>query len=242
LPDSRIKTLADLKGKRLGVQSMGSAGTTFGRAFVQAAGLDPDKDVSFLPIGVGAQAVTSVRQKLVDGAVYWDAALEKFKFAGLDLRALPVPEDLRSLPDVSLLARSETISKDPKMLIGVARAIAKAYDYSMANPEAAVLITWKDYPEARSKSPDAAAALKEGVTVNQTRLSIWNSPGVGDKHGTLVDADWSRLIQFFVDQKVLPAAVPVDHVITNEFINDINAYDRAAVIEAAKADGRNTVN
>src|ERR1700744_1157393 len=105
LPDSPIKALADLKGKKLGVQSMGSAGTTFGRAFVQAAGLQPDKDVSFMPIGVGAQAVTSVRQKLVDGAVYWDAALDKFKFSGLDLRELPVPGNLRSLPDVALLAR-----------------------------------------------------------------------------------------------------------------------------------------
>src|SRR6201996_5980875 len=132
LPDSPIKTLADLKGKRLGVQSTGSAGTTFGRAFVQAAGLQPDTDVSFLPIGIGAQAVTSVKQKLVDAVVYWDAALAKFRFSGLDLRDLPVPEDLRSLPDVSLLARSETFTKDPKMLVGVARAIAKACDYSMA--------------------------------------------------------------------------------------------------------------
>src|SRR5580692_8536656 len=94
LPDSPIKTLADLKGKKLGVQSMGSAGTTFGRAFAQAAGLDPDKDVSFMSIGVGAQAVTSIRQKFVDGAVYWDAALAKFKFSGLDLHELPVAEGL----------------------------------------------------------------------------------------------------------------------------------------------------
>jgi hypothetical protein len=35
-------------------------------------------------------------------------------------------------------------------------------------------------------------------------------------------------------QKVLPASVPVDHVITNQFINDINSYDRAAVIADAK--------
>lgn len=43
LPDSPIKALPDLKGKKLGVQSMGSAGTTFGRAFAQAAGLDPKR-------------------------------------------------------------------------------------------------------------------------------------------------------------------------------------------------------
>ena len=61
------------------------------------------------------------------------------------------------------------------------------------------------YPEARSKNPDAVAALKEGVTVNQARLGIWNSPKIGDQHGTLVDADWSRLIKFFVDQKVFPS-------------------------------------
>jgi NitT/TauT family transport system substrate-binding protein len=234
LPDSPIKTLADLRGKKLGVQSMGSAGTTFGRAFAQAAGLDPEKDFSFLPIGVGAQAVTSVRQKLVDGVIYWDAALAKFKFSGLDLRPIPVPEDLRTLPDVALLARNDTIGKNPKMLTGIARAVAKGYDYSMANPEAAVLITWKAYPEARSKNPDATAALKEGVAVNQARLGIWNAPKIGDKHGMLVDTDWNRLIQFFVDQKVLPAAVPVDRVITAKFIEDINAYDRASIISDAR--------
>jgi NitT/TauT family transport system substrate-binding protein len=236
LPDSPIKTLAELKGKKLGVQSMGSAGTTFGRAFVQAAGLDPDKDIAFLPIGVGAQAVTSIRQKFVDGAVYWDAALAKFKFSGLDLRELPVPDELRSLPDVGLLARIETIKNDPKMLVAIGRALAKGYDYSMANPEAAVLITWKAYPEARSKNPDVAVALKEGVTVNQVRLGIWNSPKIGEKHGTLIDADWSRLVQFFVDQKVLPAAVQVDHVVTGQFIDDINTYDRAAVTADAKTE------
>jgi NitT/TauT family transport system substrate-binding protein len=236
LPDSPIKTLAELKGKKLGVQSMGSAGTTFGRAFVQAAGLDSDKDIAFLPIGVGAQAVTSIRQKFIDGAVYWDAALAKFKFSGLDLRELPVPDELRSLPDVGLLARTETIKNNPKMLVAIGRAIAKGYDYSMANPEAAVLITWKAYPEARSKNPDAAVALKEGVTVNQVRLGIWNSPKIGEKHGTLIDADWSRLVQFFVDQKVLPAAVQVDHVVTGQFIDDINTYDRAAVTADAKTE------
>jgi len=236
LPDSPIKTLVELKGKKLGVQSMGSAGTTFGRAFVQQVGLDPEKDVSFLPIGVGAQAVTSIQRKLVDAAVYWDAALVKFKLSGLDLRMLPVPENLRTLPDVSLLARNETIKKNPRMLIGIARALAKGYDYSMANPTAAVLITWKAYPEAKSNNPDAAAGLQEGIAVNQARLGIWNSPKIGDTHGRLIDSDWEQLVKFFVDQKILPAAVPPDRVLTNEFIDEINKYDRAKTSSDAKAE------
>jgi NitT/TauT family transport system substrate-binding protein len=234
LPDSPIKTLTDLKGKNLGVQSMGSAGTTFAKAFVKEAGLDPQKDITFLPIGLGAQAVTSVKQKLVDGVIFWDAALAKLAFSGLKLREVPAPADLRTLPDVGLLARTDTIEKNPKMLIGIARALAKGYDFSMANPEAAVLMTWKAYPEARSKNPDASEALKEGIAVNQGRLAIWNSDKIGDKHGLFVEADWKRLLQFFKDQGAMPETPPIDKVFTNQFIDPINSYDRAAVIAEAK--------
>jgi len=234
LPDSPIKTLADLKGKKLGVQSMGSAGTTFAKAFVKDAGLDPQRDISFLPIGLGAQAITSVRQQLVDGVIFWDAALAKLAFSGLKLREVPAPANLRTLPDVGLLARNDTIEKNPKMLIGIARAVAKGYDFSMANPEAAVLITWKAYPEARSKNPDAADALAEGVAVNQGRLAIWNSEKIGAKHGLFVRADWQRLLQFLKDQGAMPDVPPVDSVITGQFIDQINIYDRASVIADAK--------
>ena len=233
-PDSTIKTMAELKGKKLGVQSMGSAGITFAKAFVKEAGLNPDADVSFLPIGLGAQAMASVKQKLVDGVVFWDAALAKLAFSGLKLREVPAAQDLRTLPDVGLLTRSETIEKNPKMLVRIARALAKGYDYSMANPEAAVLITWKAYPEARSKNPDASEALKEGIAVNQGRLAIWNSEKVGAKHGLFIKADWERLLQFLKDQGAMPETPPIDKVLTNQFIDPINDYDRAGVIAAAK--------
>lgn len=235
-PDSPIRTLADLKGRRIGVQSMGSAGVTFGRAFASAAGLDPRTDIAFLPIGMGAQAVTSIDRGMVDAAVYWDAALAKMEFSGLRIRAVPAPENLRTLPDVGLLARTAAIANNPRLLTGIARAVAKGYDYSMANPEAAVLLTWKFNPAARSRNPDPAAALREGVAVNQGRLAIWNSPATGDRHGLFVTADWERLLQFLVDEKVMPARPPVERVLTNALIDGINAYDRAAVIAAAKAE------
>lgn len=235
MPDSPIKSLADLKGAKLGVQSMGSAGTTFGRAFVTQAGLDAQKDITFLPIGMGAQAITSVKQKMVDGVVYWDAALAKFITSGLDLRIVPSPENLRTLPDVGLLAKPETIAKNPNMLVGVARAVAKGYDYTMANPEAAVLITWKAYPEARVQDPDPAKALAAGVMVSQGRMKIWDTPKTNGKHGQLFPEDWARLVDFMVEQKIMPAAVPVDKVVTNELIDKINSYDRAAVVAEGKS-------
>ena len=236
VPDSPITTLADLKGRRIGVQSLGSAGVTFGRAFAAAAGLNPGTDIAFLPIGIGAQAVTSINRRMVDAAVYWDAALAKMEFSGLRFRTVPAPEHLRTLPDVGLLARPDTIENNPRLVTGIARAVAKGYDYSMANPEAAVLLTWKFNPAAKSRNPDPAAAVHEGVVVNQGRLAIWNSPRTGDRHGAFITEDWERLLQFLVDEKVMPAKPPVDKVITNAFIDAINAYDRAAVIAEARAE------
>jgi NitT/TauT family transport system substrate-binding protein len=129
------------------------------------------------------------------------------------------------------------MEKNPKMLIGIGRAIAKAYDYSIANPEGAVRITWKTYPETASKNPDPAAAIREGIAVNQGRLSIWNSPKTGEKHGFFIEADWERLVKFLADQGILKGTMPIDRVLTNRFIADINRYDRESVVASAKKDG-----
>ncbi len=97
-------------------------------------------------------------------------------------------------------------------------------------------MTWKVYPETASKNPDAAAALREGVTVNQERLAIWNTPQAGQQHGLLIESDWDNLIKFLADQKILRAPMPVEKALTNDLIADINKYDRKSIVDAAKRD------
>ena len=65
-------------------------------------------------------------------------------------------------------------------------------------------------------------------------MAIWNSPKIGDKHGLFLKPDWERLVQFLADQKVLPETMPADRVFTNDLIEAINSYDRAAVVSEAK--------
>lgn len=234
LPDSPIKDLKDLRGKKLGVAGLGSAGISYGRAYASSAGLDSQRDINFIQIGVGAQAITAVRQKLVDAIVFWDAALVKMETAGLTLRNLPLPEKLEALPDASLLVRTAMIEKDPKTMIGVARALAKGYDFTMANPKAAVLITWKMYPEAKPVGTDQEAVLRDGIAVNQARMANWDSAKTKGKHGFIMKDDWENLVNFLVSEKTLKKPIPDDKIYTNQFIDEINNYDRAAVINQAK--------
>jgi NitT/TauT family transport system substrate-binding protein len=49
--DSPIKTLADMKGKRIGVTSMASASVIVTRALLSQQGLDPNRDASIIVAG-----------------------------------------------------------------------------------------------------------------------------------------------------------------------------------------------
>lgn len=236
LPDSPIRSVAELKGKKLGVIGMGSAGVAFGRAFLNAAGLDPERDSSFLAVGIGAQAINAVRQKAVDALVYPENLLNKLKVLGLELRDVPVSEKLANLPDTSLFARRETFKSDPKMLVGLARAIDKGYYFNIANPAAAVKITWKLNPEAEPKNLPPDKALEGGVFVNTERMKIWKSPDTGpNRDGAFLEPQWRDFVDFMLQQKLISQPVPLDKIYTNELIPEINTFDRAAVEQQAKS-------
>jgi NitT/TauT family transport system substrate-binding protein len=228
--DSPIHSIAELRGKTIGVTSLGSAGTTYGKAYIRSAGLDPEKDVTFLPIGAGAQAAVAIAQKMVDAIVFWDAANVRFEMNGIAIRPLEIDDWMRRLPDVSILARNDFISAKPKVVVGFARALAKAADFALANPAAAVLITWKMYPEGRPKNKDPEKRLQQGLKISAPRLAGYVSPATMEKHGLFVAQDWDNLNKFLM----LNPPVPPSRMYTNQYIDEINAYDREAVIRQAK--------
>jgi NitT/TauT family transport system substrate-binding protein len=57
-----VKTAADLKGKKLGVSSLGDSVDIATRVAVSRLGLDPEKDVSILAMGGGSTVLTAALQ------------------------------------------------------------------------------------------------------------------------------------------------------------------------------------
>lgn len=234
-PDSPIKSLSDLKGKRIGIAAMGSAAITFGKALTSEAGLNPNRDVSFLAVGSGAQAVGALNNGAVDALIFSSQETTKFEANGFKIRYLETGEGFSSLPDVGLMSRRENFDTNPKMLIGFARAVAKGYIFSVANPAAAVKISWKLFPESEPKNQPPQEALKGGIAVNTERMKIWDSPKTNGVLGYLIEADWKRLIDFMKSNGQLKEDIPVDRVLTNQFSKEINDFDRDAVRKQAQA-------
>ena len=115
-------------------------------------------------------------------------------------------------------------------MVGFERAIAKALDFTLENPEAAVLITWKAFPKSKPKENDPDKRIQQGFKISQLRMAGWTNPATNGKHGLFLEEDWKTLNRFLL----LKPPVPTSRMSINEFIDAINAYDRQAVIHQAK--------
>ena len=139
--DSPIKTLADLKGKKIGVISMASGGVIIARAIAAANGLDPDKDINIVVAGEGAQTAALLRNRQVDALSQFDTQYALVENAGIPLRALDI-KDIASYPSNGFIALDETLKSRRAEAVALARGYAQGTVFAMANPEAAIRILW----------------------------------------------------------------------------------------------------
>jgi NitT/TauT family transport system substrate-binding protein len=233
-PDSAITSIKDLKGKKVGMAAMGSAALTFGKALATEAGLDPVKDISFIAVGSGAQAMGALNSNAVDALIFSTQETNKFEANGFKIRYVDTSEGFASLPDVGIVTRREILADNPKMLIGIGRAVAKGYVFSVANPAAAVKISWKLFPESEPKNVAPEEALAGGIMVNTRRMEIWDSPKTKGVNGLFIEADWKRLVDYMKTNGILKEEIALDRIFTNALIPEINKFDRAEVQKQAK--------
>jgi NitT/TauT family transport system substrate-binding protein len=233
--DSPIKTLADLRGKKIGVNSMASAGVIIARAVVSANGMDPDKDVQIVVAGEGAQTAALVRSKQVDALSQFDTQYALVENAGVPLRALDT-KDTDRYPSNGLIVLEETMAAKKKELIALAQGYAKGTIFAINNPEAAIRILWEVYPQTRGTGRDEEAALKEDIKTLLARAANWKLEKVGAKKwGENLEKNYDDYVKFLVKNGIVKEYVPAKEITTNAWINEINAFDAKALAAEAKA-------
>lgn len=98
--DSGIKTLADLKGKRVSVGTAGSGTEIIANRILEAVGINPDTDIKRERLSV-AESAGAIKDKKID-AFFWSGGLPTA--AVLDLAATP-GQKLRYLPSFDVAAK-----------------------------------------------------------------------------------------------------------------------------------------
>lgn len=239
--DSPIKTLADLKGKRLGVIGQATATIPIVKAVLEDAGLDPNKDVTFIDVGYGAQAAAALwLTKQVDALAMYDsvyAAIENVNPAMYKLRVLTSPLSEKISFQTALIADPETIKTKRDALITLGRGHAKATVFALENPEAAARIHFKRFPEQKPTGVDDATAVKLGSNALMARLTnmrIDNMAVKRDKWGYMDKIDVETYLQMLQKIGDVDKTVTTASLYTNELIDEINKFDVAAIRKMAR--------
>ncbi|ACZ38932.1 ABC transporter substrate-binding protein [Sphaerobacter thermophilus] len=230
--DSPIQTAADLKGKRVGVTSMGSAGVINIKAVLKEAGLDPE-DATVVAIGESGQAAAAVQKGEVDALSLWDAQYAILENQGIALRYLDTPS-LTKLPSNSLLARDEDLEKDPDLFARVARAVAKGTIFTLENPDAAVRIVWKRHPDTKPAGMPEEEAFAQAKHILEARSErLWLEEGV-TQWGYSDPEVYHAFVDFMAEQGLITEPVNSEDLYTNELLDTINDFDADAVREQAR--------
>jgi NitT/TauT family transport system substrate-binding protein len=232
--DSPIKTFADLKGKKIGVTSMASAGVIVARALAKSNGFDPDKDVSIVVAGEAAQTAALLRGKQVDALSQFDTQYALTENAGAKLRLLDT-KDIAIFPSNGLIALEERLANNRAEAVALAKGYAMGSVFAVANPEAAVRITWEVFPQTKATGKSEADALKDDVKTLEARARSWRLESVGAKKwGENLVQNYDAYIDFLVKNGVVKEKVPASDLVTNDLIDDINKFDAKAIEEQAK--------
>ncbi len=235
-----IKTVADLKGKNVGIVSLSSGGIPLFKSFLKNSSLDPESDVTLVATGVGAQALTALQHDQVQGLMYWSSALVGFQNAAADLDILRDPA-WAMLPDYSLSTSKKIIDEKPEMVEGIARGMAKAMVFAAANPDCARKLQWKYYPDTKPTGVPEEKAISTDLALISTLLHDQANAAKmnpdGNVAGVSVEA-MGAYQDFLFDAGVLTNKVAPSDLVVPDAANlwgRVNNFDKAAIEVSAKA-------
>jgi NitT/TauT family transport system substrate-binding protein len=232
-PDGPIKELAQLKGKKVGITTMADTGNMAGLPSLRLIGLDPEKDIERVIVGYGGSAATALMNGTVDALAIWDLEFGRMENLGFKFRFLPIPPQIVNIFGATLATTREFLQKDPQAVIAMGRGTAKGFVFAFTNPEAAVRLHWKLYPETKPKGKTEAEAFKEQLYLVNIRLPLYRFDDLADRRwGAYAREEWltwARIIGVEDKLKDLGAFY------TNAYVDEYNKFDARKIEADARA-------
>lgn len=204
--DENIKSPADLKGKTVTVLAytdttyyallgmLSKVGLTKNDLNIQAAG----------PAGVWQQ-MAAKKASAMAGTADWAVNVMD---AGVQVDILPSDTYFKSMAQ-AILASDDTIAKNPELVQKLVRATVKGMKDIMADPVAAANVYTQHVTVHKGKEASIAK------TFELANKYVYANQAVP---GAMQEDRLTDLQKFYVDNGVVPRAVPVKDLYTNQFV------------------------
>lgn len=227
--DSPIRSVADLKGKNVGVANLASGAIPNLKGMLMDAKLNPNNDVTMIPVGNGAQAATALTTGRVHALALFRAQHALIETLGVKFRYFT-----REAPSAVIAVNTNFLEKNRDAVVKVLRGVALGSTFAQRNPEAAVKEFWKLY--GAPKGLTEKEALDRSTHVLTSTAKLWKDhKDVGIKWGAMDDSTWNTMEKFLIEQQQLTVAVPVRDLYTSELIDAVNSVNLAPAIDLANS-------
>lgn len=228
-PNSPLKSYADLKGKKIGVSTLGTTDYPVTQLVLKLNGVDP-KSVSWQAVGEGVTAGIALERGAIDALAYYDVGFGMIDNAGIATRYLARPAIVPMVGGLFMTAKRDFLTKNRALVVAYGRAMAMATEFILASPLAAAAAYLKRYPEAAPRGVSQAEAINQTVRSVRRRITLYKPPYPGGMTGQIFESEWreeARLLGLNI--------ADVRPLFTQELTAEINAFDKAPIVAAAKA-------
>ena len=204
-----FKSVTELRGKTIGLNTYGGALESIARLMFKHFGLDPDKDAKFLPTGTMDSRFAAMKQNLT--AATWGSPPIDFLGRKLGFIVIARAHELFSFPASGLVASARKIKEKPDEVKRVIKAGIKANRYIQQNREGTiqVMIAWLkiDNEIAAVTYDSVVKAFNDDGSVPESglRLSIEEAKRIGKVEREISFTDVADLTILREAQKELAA-------------------------------------
>lgn len=137
LAQKEIKTIEQLKGKKLAVSRFGSASDLGARLILQRYGIVPDKDIAMLQIGGTSTRLSALTKRSVDATVLTPEFFTLGKKAGFTILVDPTQYDI-PFPQLEVITTRSFLKTQPDVATRYMRAIIEGIYQMKNNPEPSI--------------------------------------------------------------------------------------------------------
>lgn len=228
--DSPARTLADLKGKAIGVHlATGAAGVFPTQSALDAAGVKPG-ETTMVTVGMNQEAMDALASGKVAALGLPMYEMVPFIAAGAKLRILRHPI-LGHIANGGYASAPSVIATKADALGRFSRAIVKTSLLIRYNPTAAARAFLAAKGETFTEADVKRIAADLAAWEDDLPASDPSAPRIGE----VLQGDIQRYIELLAQAGVMKRVIPASEFVTDQFVGAANDFDRKAFEARAKA-------
>ncbi len=223
---SPFTTIESFAGQTLGVSEATAGEVPFFESMLAAAGINPEADVEIIETGAGGTTAAAFDSERI--VAYFSDYFNVIELGfEVELNEFDLGE-FGLLNGASIVVQQELIDSNPDLVECLLRPIARAAEYTHADPRAGLDAIAASRPD-QVGDPEGfdKLAIEESI---KRQLPYEDS---GDRLGWNRPDSWTAYIDLLASRGTLGDGFDPESVYTNEFIDTINDFDKQAERDAA---------